>query len=73
MQSQDSSQKETALKFFMEICQLLKSIQLNHRFPYQCPQELTKFMVVLSQIFNIMPPELRTLEAELHSDYDKLK
>lgn len=56
----------------MEICQLLKSIQINHRFPYQCQQELTKFMTVLAQIFNIMPPDLQTLTYEINGDYEGL-
>jgi len=56
----------------MEICQLLKSIQLNHRFPFQFQQELTKVLTVLAQIFNIMPPDLQTLTAELRGDYQRL-
>ena len=56
----------------MEICQLLKSIQINHRFPYQCPQDIARFMTVFAKIFNIMTPNLDTLTFELHGDYDSV-
>jgi hypothetical protein len=56
----------------MEICQILKQIQSNHRFPFQCSQELTKVMIVLAQTFNIMPPGFETLSLEVANDYGRL-
>lgn len=68
--SEDVLEKENALKFFLEICHLLKSIQLNHRFPFQCNRELTKLMIVLAQTFNIMIPNQKLLQAALDKDIE---
>ena len=64
--------KESALKFFLEICALLKSIQLTNRFVQTCNNAFTKLMTVLAQTFNIMIPDKETLLAEIICDREKL-
>jgi len=65
-------EKENAMKFFLEICTLLKSISLNHRFMSTCNREFVKLMIVLGQSFNIMQPDRLTLRAEVKHDYNEL-
>ena len=40
--------KENALKFFLEICTLLKSINLSNRQLQMCNNAFTKIMLVLA-------------------------
>ena len=64
--------KEAALKFFLEICSLLKSIQLTNRFVQTCNNAFNKLMNVLAHTFNIMIPDKRTLYAEFVCDQETL-
>lgn len=57
--------KENALKFFLEICTLLKSINLTNKQMQTCNMAFTKIMLVLAQIFDIMIPDKHTLLAEV--------
>ena len=65
-------EKENAMKFFLEICSLLKSIQLNHRFLSTCNHEFVKLMTVLGHSFNIMQPDRKTLRAECAKNKEEL-
>ena len=65
-------EKENAMKFFLEICSLLKNIQLNHRFLETCNHEFVKLMTVLGHSFNIMQPDRKTLKAECKKDKEEL-
>lgn len=64
--------KENALKFFLEICALLKSINLTNRQLQTCNQAFLKIMQVLAQIFDIMLPDRHTLAAEVKHDKEGL-
>ena len=64
--------KENALKFFLEICSLLKSINLTNRQLQTCNSAFTKIMIVLAQIFDIMIPDRHTLIAEIKNDKETL-
>lgn len=61
-------EKENAMKFFLEICSLLKSIQINHRFFNTCNHEFVKLLTVLGRCFDIMQPDRKTLKAECQGD-----
>ena len=66
-------EKENAMKFFLEICSLLKSIQLNHRFLSNINNhEFVKLMTVLGHSFNIMQPDRKTLKAECRKEKEEL-
>ena len=64
--------KENALKFFLEICTLLKSINLTNRQLQTCNSAFTKIMLVLAQIFDVMLPDKHTLLAEVIGDKEGL-
>jgi len=64
--------KENALKFFLEICSLLKSINLTNRQLQTCNSAFTKIMMVLAQIFDVMIPDRHTLLAEVKGDKEGL-
>ncbi len=49
--------KENALKFFLEICSLLRSTNLTNRQLQNCTDAFTKIMKVLAQVFDIMLPD----------------
>jgi len=65
-------EKDNAMKFFLEICSLLKSIQLNHRFLSTCNHEFVKLLTVLGHSFDIMQPDRKTLQAECKNDKELL-
>lgn len=69
--NQDLVQRENALRFFTEMCQLLKNVQLN-RSPMQCTKDFGKIVIVLAETFNIMVPDMLTLKAEINHDFDTL-
>lgn len=64
--------KENALKFFLEICSLLKSTNLTNRQLQNCTNAFTKIMMVLAQIFDVMLPDRQTLLAEVAGDKTEL-
>jgi len=68
-ENQDLAERENALRFFTEMCQLLKFVQMNHR-PYPNTKDLSKIVVVLAETFNIMVPNYKTLCAEMEGDFD---
>jgi len=64
--------KENALKFFLEICSLLKSTNLTNRQLQNCTNAFTKIMMVLAQVFDIMLPDKQTLLYEIKGDTESL-
>ena len=66
------SNKELALKFQLEICSLIKSLNLPNRQFQACNDAFAKLIQVMSQIFNIMIPNRKTLLAEVTNDTNAL-
>ena len=65
-------EKQAALKFFLEICSLLKNVQLMNKHLQSCSSAFNKLMTVLAQIFDIMIPDKRTLRAEISGNKELL-
>ena len=65
-------EKESALKFFLEICSLLKSVQLTSRILLHTINSFNKIMTVLAETFNIMLPDKATLKAQMMGRTEEL-
>ena len=65
-------EKESALKFFLEICSLLKSVQLTSRILTHTINSFNKIMTVLAETFNIMLPDKATLKAQMMGQTEEL-